>query len=54
MRKMGVLVPYRSDPEMIAFVEEHLDLEADLVVRGSQDGMSDEELRALSEGVEPN
>lgn len=23
MRTIGVLVPYRSDPEMIAFVEEH-------------------------------
>ena len=54
MTTIGVLVPYRSDPEMIAFVEEHLDLEADLVVCGSQDGMSDDELRALSEGVEPN
>lgn len=54
MTTIGVLVPYRSDPEMVAFVEEHLDLEAELVVRGSQDGMSDEELRALSEGVEPN
>ncbi len=54
MTTIGVLVPYRSDPEMIAFVREHLDLEADLVVCGSQDGMSDDELRALSEGVEPN
>ena len=54
MSRIGVLVPYRSDPEMIAFVQEHLDLEAELVVRGSQDGMTDEELRALSEGVEPN
>ena len=54
MTRIGALVPYRSDPGMIAFVEEHLDLKADLVVRGSQDGMSDEELRALSEGVEPN
>ena len=54
MTTFGVLVPYRSDPEMIAFVEEHLDVQADLVVRGSQDGMTDEELRTLSEGVEPN
>lgn len=54
MTTIGVLVPYRSDSEMIAFVEEHLDLEADLVVCGSQDGMSDDELRALSEGVESN
>lgn len=54
MTRIGVLVPYRCDPEMIAFVEAHLDLEADLVVRGSQDGMSDDELRTLSEGVEPN
>ena len=54
MTRIGVLVPYRSDPEMVAFVREHLDLEADLVVCGSQDGMTDEELRALSEGVEPN
>ena len=54
MTTIGVLVPYRSEPEMIAFVREHLDLGAELVVRGSQDGMSDEELRALSEGVEPN
>ena len=54
MTRIGALVPYRSDPEMIGFVKEHLDLEAELVVRGSQDGMTDEELRTLSEGVEPN
>ena len=54
MTTIGVLVPYRSDPEMIAFVREHLDLGADLVVRGSQDSMTDDELRALSAGVEPN
>ena len=54
MTTIGVLVPYRCDPELVAFVEEHLDVAADLVVRGSQDGMSDGELRALSQGVEPN
>ena len=54
MTTIGVLVPYRCDPEMVAFVEEHLDLRAELIVCGSQDGMSDDELRAISEEVAPN
>ncbi len=54
MATIGVLLPYRCNPELKAFVKEHLDLEAELMVCGSQDEMSDDTLRALSEGVEPN
>lgn len=54
MTKIGALHPYRTDPGLVAFIEEHLPLDAELDIRGPQDGMTDDELRALSEGVEPN
>ena len=54
MTRIGVLHPYRSDPGLIEFIETHLDVDAELDIRGPQDGMTDDELRAHAEGVAPN
>jgi len=54
MTKIGVLHPYRSDPGLIEFIETNLHIDADLDIRGAQDGMTDEEIVGYSHGVEPN
>ena len=52
-KKIGVLLPYRLNDELMEFVEENLQIDAELSVAGSQDGLSDAELRQLGEGIAP-
>jgi len=51
--RIGVVLPYRTSDDLIAFVESTLDLPADLEFAGAQDGLTDDKLRELSRGVPP-
>jgi len=51
--RVGVVLPYRATDDLISFVESNLDLRADLIFAGAQDGLADDELRELSSGVPP-
>ena len=53
-KKIGILLPYRADQGLIDFVNDNLSLGEELLFRGAQDGKSDEQLCALSKGIEPN
>lgn len=53
-KKIGVLLPYRMDNELVEFVKENLNLGAELAFRGAQDGMDDDQLRELGRGIAPN
>lgn len=55
MKKIGVIVGFKVSDEIAEWVRENLEVPEDteVLVVGAQDGMSDEELRALSEGIEP-
>ena len=53
-KKIGLLLPYRTEQSLIDFVNTNLTLNSDLVFRGAQDGKTDDELRELSQGIAPN
>ena len=55
MKKIGVIVGCKVSDEIAGWVRANLEVPegTEVLVVGAQDGMSDDELRALSEGVEP-
>lgn len=55
MKKIGVIVGAKVSEDIAEWVRANLEVPegTEVLVVGAQDGMSDEELRALGEGVEP-
>ena len=54
-KKIGVILAFRSSPEVEDFVKFALDLpgnRAEILVRGSQDHLTDDELKAMTEGYD--
>jgi len=51
--RIGVVLPYRKTDELVEFVESHLSLPTQLEIVGAQDGLSDEDLLELSQGIPP-